>query len=167
MNEATKAKVLAAPDDFRIELPSWGFADTGTRFGVFRQPAAAVTIEEKFADAGQVHALTGACPSVALHTQWDLPGGVADIPRVERAATAAGVKPGAINPNFFQDQQYKHGSFGNPDPIVRARARQHALESIDVMHASGSRDLSCWFADGSNYPGSASIRRRRTWFEEG
>ncbi len=157
--------VFDALDRFRIELPSWGFADTGTRFGVFHQPAAAVTIDEKLADAGLVHQLTGACPTVALHVQWDLPGGPADAPAVQRAATAAGVHPGAINPNFFQDQQYKHGSFGHPDPAVRAHARRHGLDSVAVMNALGSRDLSCWFADGSNYPGSASIRQRKHWFE--
>jgi L-rhamnose isomerase/sugar isomerase len=167
MRDSLGHKVFEALDRFRIELPSWGFADTGTRFGVFRQPAAAVTIEEKFADAGLVHALTGACPTVALHVQWDLPGGAADAPAVARAAAAAGVQPGAINPNFFQDQQYKHGSFGNPDPDVRAHAHRHGLESIEAMRALGSRDLSCWFADGSNYPGSASIRERRRWFEDG
>jgi L-rhamnose isomerase/sugar isomerase len=166
MDEAMKTKVLEALDDFRIELPSWGFANTGTRFGVFHQPAAATTIEEKLADAGMVHALTGACPTVALHTQWDLPGGVSDVTRVTHAAAAAGVRPGAVNPNFFQDQEYKHGSFGNPEGGVRARARDHALTSVEIMHALGSRHLSCWFADGSNYPGSASIRRRRGWFEE-
>jgi L-rhamnose isomerase/sugar isomerase len=159
-------RVFEALDRFRIELPSWGFADTGTRFGVFRQPAAAVTIEEKLADAGVVHRLTGACPTVALHVQWDLPGGAADAPVVERAAAAAGVRPGAINPNFFQDQEYKHGSFGHADPAVRARASKHGLESIAAMRALGSRDLSCWFADGSNYPGSASVRQRKRWFEE-
>ena len=158
--------VFGALDRFRIELPSWGFADTGTRFGVFRQPAAAVTIEEKFADAGQVHALTGACPTVALHVQWDLPGGAADAPAVQQAAANAGIRPGAINPNFFQDQQYKFGSFGHPDPAVRAHARRHGLDSIAAMNALGSRDLSCWFADGSNYPGSASIRERKRWFEQ-
>jgi L-rhamnose isomerase/sugar isomerase len=165
MTDTLTARVFDALDRFRIELPSWGFADTGTRFGVFRQPAAAVTIEEKLADAGVVHALTGACPTVALHVQWDLPGGAADGPAVERAAAAAKVRPGAINPNFFQDQQYKFGSFGHPDPAVRAAARRHGLESVAVMNALGSRDLSCWFADGSNYPGSASIRQRKHWFE--
>jgi L-rhamnose isomerase/sugar isomerase len=166
MNDAMTGRVFDALDRFRIELPSWGFADTGTRFGVFRQPAAAVTIDEKLADAGLVHALTGACPTVALHVQWDLPGGAADAPAVQRAAVAAGVRPGAINPNFFQDQQYKHGSFGSSDAAVRAHARQHALDSVAIMHALDCRDLSCWFADGSNYPGSASIRQRRRWFEE-
>jgi L-rhamnose isomerase/sugar isomerase len=166
MPDQVTDRVFEALDRFRIELPSWGFADTGTRFGVFHQPAAAVTIEEKLADAGMVHRLTGACPTVALHVQWDLPGGAADAPAVERAAGAAGVRPGAINPNFFQDQEYKHGSFGHVDPAVRARARRHGLESIAAMQALGSRDLSCWFADGSNYPGSASIRQRKRWFEE-
>jgi L-rhamnose isomerase/sugar isomerase len=167
MRDSLASRVFEALDRFRIELPSWGFADTGTRFGVFRQPAAAVTVDEKFADAGQVHTLTGTCPTVALHVQWDLPAGAADAPAVQRAAAAAGVQPGAINPNFFQDQQYKHGSFGNPDPTVRAHAHRHGLESVAAMNALGSRDLSCWFADGSNYPGSASIRERKRWFEEG
>jgi L-rhamnose isomerase/sugar isomerase len=167
MHDGLVDRVFEALDRFQIELPSWGFADTGTRFGVFRQPAAAVTIDEKFADAGLVHTLTGACPTVALHVQWDLPGGAAEAPLVQRAAAAAGVRPGAINPNFFQDQHYKHGSFGNPDPVVRAHAHRHGLDSIAAMNALGSRDLSCWFADGSNYPGSASIRERKRWFEEG
>ena len=167
MDDASIERVAGALDAFRIELPSWGFADTGTRFGVYRQPAAAATIDEKLADAGRVHALTGACPTVALHVQWDLPGGAADVPAVQRAAAAAGVRPGAINPNFFQDQQYRFGSFGNPDPAVRSHAHRHGLESIEIMHALGSRDLSCWFADGSNYPGSQSMRDRKRWFEEG
>ena len=166
MRDVMSDRIVDALDRFRIELPSWGFADTGTRFGVFRQPAAAVTIDEKLADAGLVHRLTGACPTVALHVQWDLPGGADDAPAVARAAAAAGVRPGAINPNFFQDQQYKFGSFGHSDPDVRAHARRHGLESIAVLHALGSRDLSCWFADGSNYPGSASIRQRKRWFED-
>lgn len=166
MDDRMSHQVFEALDRFRIEVPSWGFADSGTRFGVFRQPAAAVTIEEKLADAGLVHALTGACPTVALHVQWDLPGGPDDAPAVQRAADAAGVRPGAINPNFFQDQQYKFGAFGHPDPAVRAHARRHGLDSVAVMQALGSRDLSCWFADGSNYPGSASIRARKRWFEE-
>jgi L-rhamnose isomerase/sugar isomerase len=159
-------RIAAALERFRIELPSWGFADTGTRFGVFHQPAAARTLDEKLADAGLVHALTGVCPSVALHVQWDLPGGLADVDRVRAAAHAAGVRPGAINPNFFQDQAYKHGSFGNVDPAVRERALRHGLDSVAIAAALDSRDVSCWFADGSNYPGTAHIRQRTRWFEE-
>ena len=107
--------VHRALDDFRIELPSWGFANTGTRFGKYLQPAAAVTLEEKFSDAGQVHALTGVCPTLALHVLWDLPGGAGDAAQIQRLAARSGVRPGSINPNLFQDQCYKFGSFGNPD----------------------------------------------------
>lgn len=167
MTRDAAAVISSALDRFRIELPSWGFGDTGTRFGVFHQPAAARTIDEKLADAGLVHRLTGACPTVALHVEWDLPGGLADVERVTTAAAAAGVRPGAINPNFFQHQSYKHGSFGNVDPAVRKRALEHGLTSAAIAGALGSRDVSCWFADGSNYPGTANIRERRRWFEEG
>lgn len=163
----TERHVFSALDRFRIELPSWGFADTGTRFGVFRQPAAARTLDEKLADAGFVHRLTGVCPTVALHVQWDLPRGLADVESVGPLARQAGIVPGAINPNFFQDQAYKHGSLGNVDPDVRRQALQHGLESVAIARALGSRDVSCWFADGSNYPGSANIRARKRWFEEG
>jgi L-rhamnose isomerase / sugar isomerase len=159
--------IVAALDRFRIELPSWGFADTGTRFGVFHQPAAARTLDEKLADAGLVHSLTGVCPTVALHVQWDLPGGRADVDRVRLAARHAGIAPGAINPNFFQDQAYKHGSFGHVDSAVRRQAIDHGLESVAIAGALGSRDVSCWFADGSNYPGTANIRERKLWFEQG
>jgi L-rhamnose isomerase/sugar isomerase len=160
-------RVFEALDRFRIELPSWGFADTGTRFGVFRQPAAAATLAEKVADAGRVHALTGVCPTVALHVQWDVPGGVAECAAVLDATRQAGIRPGAVNPNWFQDQRYKHGSFGSVDPAVRRQAIDHGLDSIAIAQALGSRDISCWFADGSNYPGTANVRDRKRWFEEG
>ncbi len=92
-------------DRFHVELPSWGFANTGTRFGKFLQPAAATTIEEKFSDAAQVHRWTGVCPTIALHVLWDLPHGAADVGRDSRNwPTRYGVRPGSINPNVFQDQ---------------------------------------------------------------
>jgi len=159
--------VGTALNTFAIELPSWGFADTGTRFGKFLQPAAATTVEEKLADAGQVHALTGACPTVALHVLWDLPNGDTDVARVKRAAAGAGIRVGAINPNVFQDQDYKFGSFGNPHAEIRDRAVQHCLDSIRLARALDSRDVSLWFADGSNYPGTASVRDRKRWFADG
>ena len=163
----TERQVFSALDRFRIELPSWGFADTGTRFGVFRQAAAARTLDEKISDAGFVHSLTGVCPTVALHVLWDLPGGLTDVGHVRQIARESGIAPGAINPNFFQDQAYKHGSFGHVDATVRQRALDHGLESVAIAGALGSRDVSCWFADGSNYPGTANIRDRKRWFEEG
>ncbi|HUI42290.1 MAG TPA: TIM barrel protein [Terriglobia bacterium] len=158
--------IWKALDNFKTELPSWGFANTGTRFGKFVQSAAATTLEEKFSDAGQVHALTGAAPTVALHVLWDLPNGVRDVPDVRALAAKYGVQPGSINPNVFQDQEYKHGSLGNPDAAIRRRALDHILDSAEIAKALGSRDLSLWFADGSNYPGTQSIRRRIGWFEE-
>jgi L-rhamnose isomerase/sugar isomerase len=159
--------IAAALDTFNIELPSWGFANTGTRFGKFLQPAAAATIEEKFSDAGHVHELTGACPTLALHVRWDFPGGLDSAADVAALAKRYGVRPGSINPNLFEEQQYKFGSFGNPDAAIRSRALQHVHDSVALARRVGSRDVSLWFADGSNYPGTASIRQRKRWFEEG
>ena len=113
MPQKNDDKTVKCLDHFRIELPSWGFANTGTRFGKFIQPAAASTIEEKLSDAGQVHLLTGACPTVALHVLWDFKDGVRSAEGVRAAAQKYGVQPGSINPNVFQDQIYKFGSFGN------------------------------------------------------
>jgi L-rhamnose isomerase/sugar isomerase len=167
LSSAQQEQALKALDAFAIELPSWGFANTGTRFGKFIQPAAATTTAEKFADAGQVHKLTGCCPSVAVHVLWDFPGGVEDVPAVQQVARECGVAIGSINPNVFQDQCYKHGSLGNPDPEVRRAALSHILDCVEIQRRTGSRDLSLWFADGTNFPGSGSIRARKRWFEEG
>ena len=159
-------KVWRALDDFRIELPSWGFANTGTRFGKFTQRGAATTIDEKFSDAGQVNALTGASPTVALHVLWDLPGGVTDVATIQELEKKYGVRAGSINPNLFQDQEYKYGSIANPDADVRGRALAHLLDSIEIGRALGSKDISIWVADGSNYPGTQSVRRRIEWMTE-
>ncbi len=159
-------RIFSALDRFRIELPSWGFANTGTRFGKFIQPAAATSIEEKFSDAGQVHALTGVCPTIALHVLWDLPNALESVPEVLRLADHYGVRPGSINPNVFQDQIYKYGSFGNPDEHVRDAAFQHSRLSLQIARQLRSRDISFWFTDGSNYPGTANIRARKRLFEE-
>src|SRR5919205_1557116 len=148
---AREERIFQALESFRIELPSWGFANTGTRFGKFLQPAAATNIEEKFSDAGQVHALTGVCPTIALHVLWDLPAGVENVDDIERISSRAGVRPGSINPNVFQDQMYKFGSFGNPDECVRDRAIEHVRECVAIARRLNSRDISPWFADGSNY----------------
>jgi L-rhamnose isomerase / sugar isomerase len=166
MQQEQVETIFRALEAFRIEIPSWGFANTGTRFGKFIQSAAATTMEEKLSDAGQVHSLTGVCPTVALHVLWDFPEGMASVSAVEKAAGRYGVRAGAINPNVFQDQVYKYGSFGNPDPAVRERALEHVSESAEIGRRLGSRDLSLWFADGSNYPGTANIRQRKLWFQE-
>ena len=166
MDAGKSEKVFNALETFRIELPSWGFANTGTRFGKFIQPAAATTTEEKFSDAGQVHQLTGVCPTIALHVLWDCPKGISSTDDIKRFADRYRVLPGSINPNLFQDQEYKYGSFGNPDLAIRQRALQHTKDSIEIARRLHSRDISMWFADGSNYPGTANIRRRKQWFTE-
>ncbi|MBB5326542.1 TIM barrel protein [Tunturiibacter gelidoferens] len=163
---AARDRVWTALDAFRIEVPSWGFANTGTRFGKFVQGGAATTIEEKFADAAQVNALTGASPTVALHVLWDLPGGRADVPAIQALEKKYGVKSGSINPNLFQDAEYKYGSIANPSAEIRGNALAHLLDSVEIGRALGSQDVSMWIADGSNYPGTQSIRRRIGWMEE-
>ena len=167
VNEKLTEKVWKALDKLRVELPSWGFANTGTRFGKFIQDAAASTIEEKFSDAGQVHALTRACPTLALHVQWDLPNGLKDVGVVESLSKKFGVRPGSINPNIFQNQEYKYGSLGNPDAAIRKTALKHIVECVEIAEALKSRDVSPWFADGSNYPGTQNMRKRIEYFEEG
>jgi L-rhamnose isomerase/sugar isomerase len=159
-------KTSGALDGFRIEIPSWGFANTGTRFGKYMQAEAASTLEEKFADAAQVNALTGACPTLALHVEWDLPGGLADVGRVRELETRFGIRAGSINPNLFQAQEYKFGSICNPDAGVRRKAFAHLLDSVKIARELDGRDVSIWLADGSNYPGTQSISKRIGWMEE-
>ena len=113
-DSALQELAFQALDAFQIEIPSWGFANTGTRFGKFLQPAAASTLEEKFSDAGQVHKLTGVTPTLALHVLWDLPKGIADAETVRELENKYGVTSGSINPNLFQDQEFKFGSLCNP-----------------------------------------------------
>ena len=156
----------ATLDAFRIEIPSWGFANTGTRFGKFLQAGAATSLEEKFADASQVHALTGVTPQLALHVLWDLPNGTSDASKVKELARHYGIQPGSVNPNLFQDQAYKLGSICNPDRAVRHMAIDHLVESVKIAKELDSTDVSLWISDGSNYPGSQSIRNRIVWLEE-
>ena len=160
MTDSEVQKVQQALDNFQIETPSWGFADTGTRFGKFLQDAAAIDIKDKLADAGQVHAFTGFCPTVALHVLWDFSAekGPAEIAQL---AQKYGVRVGAINPNLFQDQIYKYGSLCNRDEGVRAAAVQHLIDSAELAKQTGSQVVFIWLADGSNYPGQANIRWRK------
>lgn len=160
-----KDKLLNLLDHFAIETPSWGFADTGTRFGKFLQDAAAIDLEDKLQDAGQCHALTGCCPTVAVHVLWDFRKDQAST-EVAAIAEKFGVKIGSINANLFQDQCYKYGSFGNPDPQVRSRALEHVFDCLQLSRELQSAITTLWFADGTNYPGQDSIRARKRRFEE-
>lgn len=147
-------------NNFAIEIPSWGFADTGTRFGKFFQDAAARTLEEKLADAGQVHKVTGSTPTVAMHVLWDFTPGE-NPANVSQLAARYGVKVGSINPNVFQDQAYKWGSLTNRNPAIRQQAIDHCLNSIRIAENTNSSLLSLWLADGTNYPGQADIATRK------
>jgi L-rhamnose isomerase/sugar isomerase len=150
--------VKAALKGHEIELPSWAFGNSGTRFKVFGQPGVPRTPWEKAEDAAQVHRFTGVAPRMAVHIPWDK---VDDYAALARHAGDLGIRIGAVNANVFQDEDYKLGSVCNPDPRVRKKAVGHLLECVDVMDATGSRDLKLWFADGTNYPGQDDIRARQ------
>ncbi|HEX4702153.1 MAG TPA: L-rhamnose isomerase [Pseudonocardiaceae bacterium] len=148
----------------RIELPSWAFGNSGTRFKVFTQAGVPRDPYEKIADAAQVHGFTGVAPTVALHIPWDR---VDDYQELAESATELGIGVGTVNANVFQDDDYKLGSVTNPDPAVRRKAVRHLLDCVDVMDQIGSRDLKLWFSDGTNYPGQDSIRARQDRLAEG
>ncbi|MEC7866453.1 MAG: L-rhamnose isomerase [Candidatus Poribacteria bacterium] len=146
-----------------IETPSWGYGNSGTRFGVFHQEGAARNAAERLEDAATVHKYTGVSPTVALHIPWDQTD---DWDGLQQYAAELGIGIGAINPNVFQDQIYKLGSVCNPDSSIRRTAIDHMLECVDIMNITGSQDLSLWFADGTNFPGQGDFRQRKHWMEE-
>lgn len=155
MTETSVRKALRAQ---RIEVPSWAYGNSGTRFKVFSQPGVPRTPEEKIADAAQVHAFTGVAPIVSLHIPWDR---VDDFAKLASYAAERGVRIGTINTNVFQDDDYRLGSVTNPDPRIRRKALNHLLECVDIMDVTGSADLKLWFSDGTNYPGQDDIRARQ------
>ena len=155
--------VLTTLEHQSIELPSWAFGNSGTRFKVFATPGTPRTIEEKLADAAQVNALTGLAPSVALHIPWDK---VDDYAALANYADGLGVRLGTINSNTFQDDDYKFGSLTHSDPAVRQKAVDHMYECLEVMNMTGSQDLKIWLADGTNYPGQGNMRSRQDWLAE-
>ncbi len=150
--------IISAIQALAIETPSWGYANSGTRFKVFSWPGAARNLHEKLADAAEVHRVTGACPSVALHIPWDQTD---DWESTVREATDLGLRIGAINPNLFQEDGYKLGSLAHPDAAVRSRAIAHVRDCIEIATATGSHLISLWLADGTNYPGQDDLRDRR------
>lgn len=145
-----------------IETPSWGYGNSGTRFKVFAWRGAARNLHEKLADAAYIHKLTGVAPSVAIHIPWDK---VDDWNGLSQYADELGVKIGAVNPNVFQDDQYKLGSVTHPSSAVREEALAHMIECCEIMQKTGSDILSLWFADGTNYAGQDSIRARKNRME--
>jgi L-rhamnose isomerase / sugar isomerase len=142
----------------QIETPSWGYGDSGTRFATFTQPGRPRTVFERIDDAAEVHRLTGTAPAVALHFPWDA---VDDVAALRAHAEGLGLRIGAVNPNLFQDPDYKLGSITNPDARVRDKAVAHLLECVEIARGLGSTAQSLWFADGTNYAGQDDLRARR------
>ncbi|MGW8888404.1 L-rhamnose isomerase [Streptomyces sp. NPDC055749] len=156
MPDITAVKTALA--DQRVETPSWGYGNSGTRFKVFAQPGVPRTPREKLDDAAKVHEFTGITPRVSLHIPWDK---VDDYTALAGHAKDRGLELGAINSNVFQDDDYRLGSVCNPDAAVRRKALAHLLECVDIMDVTGSRDLKLWFADGTNYPGQDDVAARQ------
>ena len=150
--------------ELRIETPSWGYGNSGTRFHVYPWPGAARDVWERIDDAALVHALTGCCPTVAVHIPWDA---VADWQALRRYAEDRGIAIGAVNANLFQDDDYRLGSLCNPSAAVRRMAVDHCLECIDIAGRLGSGIFTVWLADGTNYSGQDSLRARHRRLEQG
>jgi len=161
------AAVKAALKTQAVETPSWAYGNSGTRFKVFAQPGVPRNPFEKLDDAAKVHEFTGAAPTVALHIPWDRADGPDGYAALAKHAEDRGLKLGAINSNTFQDDDYKLGSICHPDAAVRRKAVGHLFECVDIMDATGSKDLKLWFADGTNYPGQDDLRERQDRLSEG
>ena len=163
MSAMDTTSTTAALRQLQIETPSWAFGNSGTRFKVFAQPGVPRDPFEKIADAAQVHRFTGAAPTVSLHIPWDR---VDDFAELAKFAADHGVQLGVINANTFQDDDYRLGSVCHADAAVRRKAVAHLIECVDIMDATGSRDLKLWFADGTNYPGQDDLVARQDRLSE-
>ena len=159
-------QVKQAIKNHKIETPSWGYANSGTRFKAFPWPGAAFTTQQKLDDAAMVHKMTGAAPTVAIHIPWDKPED-GDYLAMRQYAEAQSIRIGAVNPNVFQDEAYRLGSLGNPDSGIQEQALDHMLECCEIMGKVQSNALSLWFADGTNYAGQDDLRARKRRFEQG
>ncbi len=159
----SKSEIKKIIKDLKIETPSWGYGDSGTRFKVFHQPGAARNIWEKLEDASQVHKFTGICPSVAIHIPWDY---VDNWEKLIEYSDGLGIRLGAVNPNLFQDDDYKYGSLCNSDSPARQKAIDHIKQCIDIASEINSDIISLWLADGTNYPGQDNFRLRKHRLEE-
>ena len=157
-----QAPIEAKVASLEIETPSWGYGDSGTRFATFPQPGRPRDVFERIADAAEVQRLTGTAPAVALHFPWDA---VDDLTELRDAIDDAGLRVGAVNPNLFQDPDYRLGSITHPDPGVRRKAISHLVECSEIARELGSTALSLWFADGTNYAGQDDLRARRDRLE--
>ncbi len=156
-------KVKESIKGLEIETPSWGYSDAGTRFATFEEPYSARNVEDRLEDAAKVQELTGGSPSVAVHIPWDK---TSDYGKLKDKARDLGLEIGAVNPNLFEDYDYKFGSLANPDKSIRNKALDHVFECIDIMEEVDSNVLSIWLADGTNYPGQDDFRERKARLED-
>jgi len=156
-------QVIAKCKELEIETPSWGYGDSGTRFKVFQQVGVPRNPFEKIEDAAEVHRLTGLAPRVAIHIPWDY---VDDFTKLKEHAASLGIGIGAVNPNLFQEDEYRFGSLCNVDPAIRRKAIEHVLECVEIAKQVDSDAISLWLADGTNYPGQADFRKRKHWLQE-
>ena len=158
MDMASKNEVKEVLKRFFIEVPSWAYGNSGTRFKVFSSAGVPRDPFEKVADAAQVHKFTGAAPAVAMHIPWDR---VSDYKALAKHANDLGVRLATVNSNTFQDDDYKFGSVCHPDAKIRQKAVDHLFECVDIMDQTGAQDIKLWFADGTNYPGQDDLRGRQ------
>jgi len=149
--------------NFKVETPSWGYGNSGTRFKVFKQKGMPSTLFEKLDDAAQVNKHTGICPSVAIHIPWDKTD---DYDKVKEYAESINLKIGAVNPNLFQEEEYIFGSVCNVKKEIRQKAIAHMKECVDIARKVDSKIISLWFADGTNYPGQGDFRQRKQFMQE-
>jgi L-rhamnose isomerase/sugar isomerase len=163
MSVMDKKEIKQKLKEQRIETPSWGYADSGTRFFIFKQKQAAKLLKEKIQDASMVHKFTGVCPSVAIHIPWDR---VENWSEIVDYASGLGLEIGAVNPNIFQEDDYRLGSLCNPDARVRKKAVDHIKDCVAIAKTTGSSIISLWISDGTNYPGQDSFRARKGRLEE-
>jgi L-rhamnose isomerase/sugar isomerase len=149
-----------------VELPSWAVANSGTRYGVFRQKGAARTIWEKVDDCAEIQRVVGICPVMASHVNWDVTEDGRYGP-VRDYAAEKGLRIGTVHPNTFLGQQYRLGSVCSPDADVRAQTIEHFVDCVRITREMGSRSIGIWLADGTNYPGQDHLRSRKRRLHEG
>ncbi|MFD0861413.1 sugar isomerase [Sungkyunkwania multivorans] len=152
--------ILQKLSDFQVAIPSWALGAGGTRFGRFSYAGEPASLEEKLDDIGILHLLTNAAGSVSLHIPWDIPE---DISAIKEIAKSNKLLFDAVNSNTFQDQpdmkmSYKFGSLSNADAVIRMKAIEHNIEVVKLGNALGSKSLTVWLADGSNFPGQQNFQ---------
>ncbi|WP_031443236.1 TIM barrel protein [Arenibacter algicola] len=145
---------------FQVAIPSWALGAGGTRFGRFSFHGEPSTLEQKIDDVGILHALTQTAGAISLHIPWDVPK---DYEAIKQLATSHNIVFDAVNSNTFQDQKnakasYRFGSLSNREKAIREQAVQHNIDVIDIGNKLGSKSLTVWLADGSNFPGQNNFQ---------